>query len=57
MITNLTKEEYKNVCGQLDYEQNKFNKAFKEWLKKENGMRIVINALTELKDQYEHQQQ
>ena len=37
----------------LEYEQNKYNKVSKEYHIKEKGMRTVINALTEMKDQYE----
>ena len=46
-------EEYKNVCEQLEYEQNKYNKALGEWRVKEKGMSTVINALQEIKDQLE----
>ena len=46
-------ENYKNNCDQLEYEQNKYNEAANAWRIKENGMTTVINALTEMKDQYE----
>jgi hypothetical protein len=49
----MNEEEYMLVCSQLEYEQNKFNKHLEESTRKENGMRVVINALTEMKDQYE----
>lgn len=49
----LTEKEYKAVCEQIDYEQEKYNRKLKEWRIIERGMSTVINALQEQKDQFE----
>ena len=44
---------YKAVCEQLEYKHNKYNEIREEYERKENGMKIEIDALQEMKDQYE----
>lgn len=49
----MTSEGYKNVCEQIEYEQNKYNKLREDYDRKKKGINTVINALQEMKDQYE----
>ena len=49
----MTEHEYKEVCRELEYQQQKHNEQLRITRIKEAGRTTVINALTEMKDKYE----
>ena len=52
-MTTMTEEQYKSICEQLEFEQQKFNERKQDYETKSKGHKISIDALIKIKEAYE----